>query len=141
MTSFVLARFKNKTVEARVAHFARIENGVVVQVIVVHDNDAPTEAAGLAFLERLYGPGITWKQTSYNTRRGVHNQGRQPFRKNYAGVGYSYDEARDAFIPPNPHSSWLLDEGEGIYKAPVTYPNDGGDYTWNEVTQAWVKVR
>ena len=119
------------------AHFAKIENGVVTQVIVVHDSDAPNEAAGLAFLERLYGLGITWKQTSFNTRAGVHSQGGKPLRKNYAGIGYTYDAGLDAFISPKPHPSWVLSETTAQYDAPVTYPRDGKTYVWDEGTTSW----
>ena len=119
------------------AHFAKIENGVVVQVIVVHDNDAPNEAAGLAFLDRLYGPGITWKQTSYNTRAGVHTRGGTPFRKNYAGIGYTYDVGRNAFIPPKPFTSWFINETTGTYDPPISHPNDGKKYGWDENLREW----
>ena len=119
------------------AHFAKIENGVVVQVIVVHDNDAPNEAAGLAFLEKLYGPDIVWMQTSYNTYKNVHTKGGVPLRKNYAGIGYTYDEASDAFIPPKPFASWTLNETTANYEPPVAHPKDGKKYDWDETALAW----
>ena len=119
------------------AHFAKIENGQVVQVIVVHDNDAPNEAAGLVFLRELYGPGITWKMTSYNTRGGVHSEGKTPLRKNYAGIGYTFDAGRDAFIPPKPYPSWVLNEVTGYYDPLVPYPRDAKKYDWDEPTRDW----
>ena len=106
------------------AHFAKIENNDVIQVIEVHDNDSPDEAAGLAFLEKLYGPGIEWVQT--------HLDGTK--RKNYAGIGYTLDKTRNAFIPPKPYSSWVLDETTARYKAPVAASPDGKEYEWDEPT-------
>ena len=120
------------------AHFAKIENGIVAQVIVVHDNDAPNEAAGLAFLARHYDPAIVWKQTSYNTLRGVHALGKTPFRKNYAGIGYTYDKVRDAFISPKPFASWTLNETACDYDPPIPHPADG-NYRWNEAAGNWEK--
>ena len=116
------------------AHFVRLENGVVVQGIVVSDKDTADEHGvekeeiGIAFCSNLLGG--TWKQTSYNAR----------IRKNYAGIGYTYDEGRDAFIPPKPYNSWLLDEKICQWKAPVDYPTDNKKYTWNEATTSWVEV-
>ena len=80
------------------------------------------------------------KRTSYNTRGGEHVNGGTPFRKNYAGIGYTYDEARDAFIPPKPFDSWLLDEDTCLWESPVPYPTDGEMYTWDEETTNWVAV-
>ena len=77
------------------------------------------------------------KRTSYNTSGGVHINGGTPFRKNYAGIGYTYDESRDAFIPPKPYDSWILNEDSCLWEAPVEYPNDGEQYNWNEETQTW----
>ena len=110
-------------------HFAKIESGVVVQVIV----------AELEFFDTFIdsSPG-EWVQTSYNTYGGVHSLGGNPLRKNYAGIGYTYDSTRDAFIPPNPYASWLLNEETCLWDAPVAYPNDGGIYDWDEETKAWV---
>jgi hypothetical protein len=79
-------------------------------------------------------PG-TWIQTSYNTRGGVHSLGGTPLRKNYAGIGYTYDSQRDAFIPPKPYASWTLDEETCLWNAPVARPE--GNYTWNEDEQSW----
>jgi len=115
------------------AHFVRIENGVVVQGIVVSDKDTADEHGvekediGIAFCSNLLGG--TWKQTSYNAR----------IRKNYAGIGYTYDETLDAFVPPKPFASWLLDTDKAQWKAPVDMPSDDKRYTWNEDTLAWVE--
>ena len=110
------------------AHFAKIENGVVVQVIVAEQE----------FINTLPGE---WLQTSYNTYGGTHLLGGTPFRKNYAGRGFTYDSERDAFIPPRPQfASWVLDEESCVWKAPAPNPNDGKDYLWDEATLAWVAV-
>ena len=90
--------------------------------------------------------GDVYKQTSYNTHGGVHNLGGTPFRKNYAGLGYTYDANRDAFIPPKPYNSWVLDENTCLWNSPVAMPSDVGQgdppkmYTWNEETVNWVEV-
>ena len=116
------------------AHFAKLENNVVKQVIVVSNQDIldeqgqESEEKGIAFCSNLLGG--TWLQTSYNGK----------IRKNYAGIGYTYDEGRDAFIPPKPFNSWLLDEVTCQWKAPVDYPTDGKIYNWNEDTQSWDEV-
>lgn len=111
------------------AHFAKINSeNVVDQVVAVHNNDAPDEASGIAFLNTLFGDG-TWVQTSYNNN----------IRKNYAGVGYIYDSQRDAFIPPQPFPSWLLSEETCQWSAPVAMPTDGF-YDWDEATTSWVRV-
>ena len=87
--------------------------------------------------------GDVYKQTSYNTHGGVHSLGGTPFRKNYAGIGYTYDAQRDAFIPPKPYASWVLDESTCLWNAPVAYPTDVGTpeapkrYTWNEESRTW----
>lgn len=115
------------------AHFAEIdEAGIVLRVVVVSnaellDNGVENEQRGVEFLQSLYGDG-TWKQTSYNGNR----------RKNYAGVGYTYDAARDAFVPPQPFSSWVLDESTCQWLPPVPMPQDGNQYQWDEAAQAWV---
>ena len=115
------------------AHFVRIENGVVVQGIVVSNQDTADEHGvekediGIAFCSNLLGG--TWKQTSYNNR----------IRKHYAGIGYTYDETLDAFVPPKPFASWLLDTDKAQWKAPVDMPSDDKRYTWNEDTLAWVE--
>ena len=109
------------------AHFAKIENGTVVQVIVAEQD----------FIDTLEG---TWVQTSYNTHGGVHALGGTPMRKNYAGIGYTYDSTRDAFIPPKPHSSWILNEETCLWDAPTPKPDDGKRYSWNEATTSWDEV-
>jgi hypothetical protein len=86
----------------------------------------------------LFGDPATWVQTSYNTQGGVHTQGGTPLRKNYAGIGYSYDAARDAFIPPKPYNSWLLNDETCLWSAPVAYPADSKLYRWDEETLNWV---
>jgi len=120
------------------AHFAKLGVGNIVEQVVVVSNDvATTEQAGVEFLQNLYGDRAVWKQTSYNTERGTHKLGGTPFRKNYAGIGYTYDETRDAFIPPKPYSSWTLNETTCLWEAPVAYPDDDNTYTWNETNQTW----
>ena len=114
------------------AHFAKIENGTVTQVNVI-DEDYFAENRETRYTG-------TWVQTSYNTQGGVHLLGGTPLRKNYAGIGYTYDEARDAFIPPKPFNSWLLNETTCLWDAPVAYPTDGKMYTWNEDNQNWEEV-
>jgi hypothetical protein len=112
------------------AHFAQIDgNNIVAQVIVA---DQETINTG------LFGDPATWVQTSYNTQGGVHTQGGTPLRKNYAGIGYSYDAARDAFIPPKPYNSWLLNDETCLWSAPVAYPADSKLYRWDEETLNWV---
>jgi hypothetical protein len=116
------------------AHFAQLENNVVTQVIVVtnqailNEQGQESEEIGIAFCSNLLGG--TWKQTSYNGN----------IRKNYASVGYTYDEGRDAFIAPKPFASWLLDETTCQWKAPTPYPTDDKRYTWDEATTSWVEV-
>ncbi len=117
------------------AHFAEIdENGIVLRVLVV---DNAQESNGQDFLANTLGLGGTWVKTSYNTVGGVHTNGGTPLRKNYAGIGYTYDSDRDAFIPPKPFASWTLNEDSCLWDAPVAYPTDGERYTWNEETTAW----
>ena len=117
------------------AHFAEIdENGVVLRVLVV---DNAQENDGQNFLANTLGLGGTWVKTSYNTKGGVHSSSGTPFRKNYAGIGYTYDSVRDAFISPKPYASWTLNEDSCLWEAPVAYPTDGAMYTWNEETTSW----
>ncbi len=120
------------------AHFAEIDsNYTVTQVIVIGDNDAPTEAAGQAFIaNRLRLPG-TWLQTSYNTRGGAHAHGGEAFRLNYAGIGFTYSQELDGFIPPQPYPSWLLNPTTGLWEAPIPYPTDGEIYIWDEPNLTW----
>jgi hypothetical protein len=110
------------------AHFARVQNGIVTQVIVIEQDMIDTE---------LWGPPSEWIQTSYNTHGGVHSQGGTPLRKNFAGVGYTYDEVLDAFIPPKLFNSWVLDETTCFWKAPIEYPQDGQSYIWDEANLQW----
>ena len=120
------------------AHFAKLGVGNIVERVAVVNNDvATTEQAGIDFLNTLYKTRNVWKQTSYNTREGVHILGGTPFRKNYAGVGYTYDQTRDAFIPPKPFNSWTLNETTCLWEAPVVKPEDNNNYKWNEDTQQW----
>ncbi len=113
------------------AHFAEIDaNNVVLRVIVIDNKDTSDangvekEHIGAAFCERLFGG--TWKQTSYNGN----------IRKHYAGIGYAYNSVRDAFIPPQPYPSWILDE-DANWQPPIAMPTDGQKYSWNETTQSW----
>jgi hypothetical protein len=117
------------------AHFAELDNNsVVVRVIV--GVDAPYDGEAIYFDETK----TVWKRTSYNTQGGVHILGGTPFRKNYAGIGYTYDASRDAFIPPKPYNSWTLDEGTCLWQAPTPMPSDGKMYDWDEATQSWFEV-
>mgnify|MGYP003114341133 CR=1 FL=1 len=120
------------------AHFAKLgTDNIVEKVEVVSNNIATTEQDGINFLNNLYNTNDIWKQTSYNTYAGEHKLDGTPLRKNYAGIGYTYDEDRDAFIPPKPYSSWVLDEETCNWEAPVVYPDDGKFYNWNETNQTW----
>ncbi len=120
------------------AHFAKLGVGnKVLEVHVVSNDIATTEQAGVDFLNNLYGTNDVWKQTSYNTIGGVHQLGRTPFRKNYAGIDWKYDPYRDAFISPKPYLSWLLNEDTCLWEAPVAKPDDGQRYNWNETNQTW----
>tara|TARA_R100001086_G_scaffold137798_1_gene72003 strand:- start:491 stop:886 length:396 start_codon:yes stop_codon:yes gene_type:complete len=129
------------------AHFAKIGKGNIVQQVVVVANavlkdkdNNEQESLGVKFLQELYGSRDIWKQTSYNTRGGEHQLGGTPFRKNFASVGYTYDEEKDAFIPPQKYKSWTLDEESCKWKPPVAHPLDGKSYTWNEQTLNWDEV-
>jgi len=120
------------------AHFAKIGIGNIVERVEVVSNEiATTEQAGVDFLNNLYGTRDVWKQTSYNTIGGEHVLGGTPFRKNYAGKGFKYDQTRDAFIEPKPYNSWTLNETTCRWESPVPYPNDGESYNWNEQNQTW----
>jgi hypothetical protein len=125
------------------ASFAKIGlNNKVIEVLsvvneVLHDsNGIEQEVIGIDFLTKLTGYPI-WKQTSYNTHGGVHSFGGIPLRKNHAGIGYTYDETRDAFIPPKPYNSWILNEDTCVWEAPVAHPTDDNNYKWNEQTLSW----
>ena len=126
------------------ASFAKIGlNSKVIEVHsvvneVLHDsNGVEQESIGIDFLTKLTGYPL-WKQTSYNTHGGVHSLGGTPFRKNHAGIGYTYDEDRDAFIPKKPFNSWILNEQTCLWEAPVAYPTDGKIYNWDELTKNWI---
>ena len=120
------------------AHFAKLNSeNIVEQILVVSNEVATNEQAGVDFLNNLLKTSDTWKQTSYNTVGGVHKLGGTPFRKNYAGVGYKYDESRDAFIAPKPYNSWTLNETSCSWEAPTPYPNDGNLYIWDEENLRW----
>jgi len=117
------------------AHFAKLdENNVVVFVTVGRNEDDGKEA------ELTTRTGDVYKQTSYNTHGGVHILNGTPFRKNYASIGYTYDEQRDAFIPPKPFASWVLNESTCLWDAPVARPNDEKSYYWDEPTTSWVVI-
>jgi len=123
------------------AHFAKLDkNNKVVFVTVGRDEDENLE------LELFNRTGDLYKRTSYNTKGGIHydSETNEPstdqskaFRKNYAGIGYTYDKTRDAFIPPQPYPSWILNEETCLWDSPVPYPTDGESYIWNEETQTW----
>ena len=115
------------------AHFAELDNqNTVLRVLVIanadtsDENGNEQEEIGIAFCQRLFGGN--WKQTSYNGK----------IRKNYAGIGYTYDSVRDAFIPPQPFASWVLNAGSCLWEAPVAMPTDGKMYSWDEATTSWV---
>ncbi len=119
------------------AHFCKLGVGDIVEQVVVVNNEVITdndgneqEQLGVDFLNNLYGTRDVWKQTSYNGN----------FRKNFAGKGYSYDTERDAFIPPKPFNSWILNETTCLWEAPVAKPDDENRYTWNETNQTWELV-
>ena len=116
------------------AYFAKLGTGNIVENVISISNTVITDANGVEqeqlgvdFINKLYNTRDVWKQTSYNGN----------IRKNYAGVGYQYDQQRDAFIPPKPFNSWVLNETTCLWEAPVDYPTDGGKYTWNETNQTW----
>lgn len=114
------------------SHFAQIdENNIVTQVLVI-EQDVVNSG--------LFGDPNSFIQTSYNTHGGVHLLGGTPLRKNYAGIGYTYDNTRDAFIPPKPFNSWTLNETTCLWEAPTPMPSDGKIYNWDETTTSWVEV-
>jgi hypothetical protein len=113
------------------AHFAKVVDGVVTQVIVAEQEFFQT------FVDSSPGE---WIQTSYNTYGGQHKLGGTPLRKNYAGIGYTYDRTKDAFIAPKPYASWVLNEDTCLWEAPVAMPQDDKMYTWDEPTTNWVEL-
>ncbi len=121
------------------AHFAEIDSNNIVTRVLVVDNSQ--EDNGQDFLANTLGLGGTWIKTSYNTQGGVHTNGGTPFRKNYAGIGYTYDSARDAFIPPKPYNSWVLNEETCLWNAPTPMPvEEGKMYRWDEDTTSWIEI-
>ena len=119
------------------AHFCKLGAGDIVEQVVVVSNEVITdnegneqEQLGIDFLNNLYGTRDVWKQTSYN----------ENFRKNFAGIGYSYDRDRDAFIEPKPYSSWTLNEESCKWESPIPYPEDNKNYSWNETNQTWDEI-
>jgi len=128
------------------ASFVKIENNIVIAVhsvvneVLKDSNGIEQESIGIQFLKSLHGQDTNWKQTSYNTHGGVHNNGGISFRKNYAGIGMIYDENRDAFIPQKPYNSWILNETTCNWEAPIAYPVDSNinnRYKWNEEILNW----
>jgi len=111
------------------AHFAKVEDGIVTQVIVAEQDVIDSG---------LFGTG--WVQTSYNTIGGSHTQGGTPLRKNFAGIGYNYDLYRDAFIPQRPFKSWSLNEQTCLWEPPTPMPTDGKKYRWDEITTSWMEI-
>jgi len=118
------------------AHWAELDENNIVTRVLVGSNEDPDE--GYQWL--IDNLGGTWVKTSYNTQGGVHSLGGTPLRKNYAGIGYSYDATRDAFIPPKPFNSWLLNEDTCLWDAPTPYPTDGEMYRWVEEDLNWQLV-
>jgi hypothetical protein len=126
MASFAKIGLNNKVIEVL----------SVVNEVLYDSNGIEQEVIGIDFLTKLTGYPV-WKQTSYNTHGGFHNNNGTPLRKNHAGIGYTYDEDRDAFIAPKLFNSWILNENTCIWEAPVAKPNNGERYSWNELTLAW----
>ena len=119
------------------AHFAKLNSeNIVIHVSFVDNwncvdsNSIEKEEIGIAYLKSVHGDDTNWKQTSYNSR----------IRKNYAGIGYTYDRTKDAFIPPQPFASWILNETTCLWDSPTPYPTDNKKYLWNESTKAWEQV-
>ena len=139
------------------AYFAKLGTGNIIETIISINNSVITdgngveqEQLGVDFINKLYNTRDVWKKTSYNTLAGKHNLSGTPFRKNYAGIGFQYDQQRDAFIPPKPFNSWILNEDTCLWKSPIPYPitntqnkiNEFGNpqndlYRWNEQTLSW----
>jgi hypothetical protein len=138
MAALVSLSFGTQFKENNMAHYAKVKDGVVTQVIVAEAEFFDT------FVDNEPGE---WIQTSYNTRGGVHYNPETnepddgtPLLKNYAGIGYTYDSEKDAFIPPQPFASWVLNDDTCLWEAPVAYPDDGEMYDWDEETTSWVAV-
>jgi len=131
------------------AHFAKINtDNIVINVVVINNNELlidgeENEQKGINFLNSLSNTNYNWKKTSYNTFGGVHLNDGTPCRKNFAGIGFTYDSGRDAFIPPKPYPSWTLNETTCLWEAPVAKPEDSGNgkyYEWNESTTSWEEI-
>ena len=124
----------------KMAHYAFIDSNSIVFNVIVGINETET-IDGLS-TESWYGrfSASECKRTSYNTQGGVNHRGGEPYRKNFAGIGYIYDFSRDAFIPPKPFPSWLIDEETCFWKAPIPCPQNGKMYSWDEVGQQWVEI-
>ena len=114
------------------SHFAKVENNIVTQVIVAEQDVIDSG---------LFGNPAAWIQTSYNTHGGIHVLGGTPLRKNFAGIGYTYDPTLDAFIPPQPWPSWVLDENRCRWEAPIPRPDDTYTWIWDEPTLSWIKSK
>jgi hypothetical protein len=130
------------------AYFAKLGTENIIETVISINNSVITdnngieqEQLGVDFINQLYNTNDTWKQTSYNTYGGVHKLNGTPFRKNHAGIGYTYDANRDAFISPKPFNSWILNEETCIWNAPIAYPVDSNinnRYKWNEEILNWI---
>jgi hypothetical protein len=120
------------------AHYAFLDDNNIVTEVIVGKNEGED---GIDW-EQHYGDfrGQVCKRTSYNTQAGVHTADGTPYRKNYAGIGYSYDATRDAFVPPKPFASWSLNETSCLWEPPVAYPTDDKAYSWNESTTSWEEI-
>jgi len=119
------------------AHFSKLGTGNIIETVISINNSVITDSNGIEqeqlgvdFINNLYGTNDIWKQTSYNGN----------FRKNFAGIGYTYDETRDAFIPPKPYNSWVLNETTCRWEAPIAYPQDDKRYKWNETNLNWEEI-
>ena len=121
------------------AHYAFINDQNIVTEVITGKDESDT-ALDWEQHYAEFRPGMICRRTSYNTLGGEHRTNGTPYRKNYAGIGYTWDETRDAFIPPKPFNSWTLNEATCLWEAPVQYPKDGKYYTWNEETLAWILV-
>lgn len=132
----VYKTYTDLNLQRYMAHFAQLDqNNIVTQVIVVHDNElldngVESESKGIDFCKSLYGADTVWKQTSYDGT----------FRRNFAGIGFLYNEMRDAFIPPRPYSTWVLNNTTYQWEAPVPCPNDDRLYAWDEYTNNWADI-
>ena len=116
------------------AYFAKLGTGNIIEQVISINNSVITDSNGIEqeqlgvdFINKLYNTRDVWKQTSYNRN----------FRKNYAGIGYQYDQQRDAFIAPKPFNSWILNESTCLWESPISYPQDNNEYKWNEQNQSW----